>query len=99
MKFGELFKFINIFSEAFVPGGGSSTDNAATKAWLTEIFPEMDEKSANDICLKAEGTLCVILLSNGKPSKDESTLMKNLHKSYDKKIERGSTFKFMWLDV
>lgn len=43
--------------------------------------------------------MCVILLNNGKPNKDESTLMKNLHKSYDKKIERGSTFKFMWLDA
>lgn len=25
MKFNELFKFINIFSEVFVPGGGSSS--------------------------------------------------------------------------
>jgi hypothetical protein len=47
-----MFEFLNIYSEAFVPGGGSSSDSTATKSWLTEIVPEMTRFSANDICLK-----------------------------------------------
>jgi len=41
MKFQPLFEYLNVFSEVFVPGGGSSADSAATKSWLTEIVPEM----------------------------------------------------------
>ena len=65
MKFQPMFEFLNIFSEVFVPGGGSSADSAATKHWLTEVVPELHQKSASDICLKVEGAICVILLSNG----------------------------------
>jgi hypothetical protein len=39
MKFKPIFEFLNIYSEAFVSGGGSSADSAATKAWLTEMVP------------------------------------------------------------
>ena len=52
MKFQPIFQYLNIFSEVFVPGGGSSQDSAATKVWLTEVVPELNIKSANDICLK-----------------------------------------------
>jgi len=31
MKFMPIFEFLNIFSETFVPGGGSSADSPATK--------------------------------------------------------------------
>jgi hypothetical protein len=37
---------------------------------LTEVAPELNQKSANDICLKIEGGLCVMVLSEGKPSKE-----------------------------
>ena len=50
MKFKPIFEFLNIYSEAFVPGGGSSADSQATKAWLTEMVPELNKDSANDIC-------------------------------------------------
>ena len=36
-KFEGLFEFLNIYSEVFVPGGGSSLDSSATKEWMTEI--------------------------------------------------------------
>jgi hypothetical protein len=36
-NFGGLFEFLNIYSEVFVPGGGSSLDSSATKQWMTEI--------------------------------------------------------------
>lgn len=65
MKFMSIFDFLNIHSEVFVPGGGSSADSAATKHWLTEVVPELYFKSANDICLKVESVICVILLNNG----------------------------------
>ncbi len=37
LKFAEIFEFLNIYSEVFVPGGGSSLDSSATKQWMTEI--------------------------------------------------------------
>ena len=36
-NFKEIFTFLNIYSEVFVPGGGSSLDSSATKQWMTEI--------------------------------------------------------------
>jgi hypothetical protein len=36
-NFKEIFAFLNIYSEVFVPGGGSSLDSSATKQWMTEI--------------------------------------------------------------
>lgn len=36
-NFRELFTFLNIYSEVFVPGGGSSLESSATKKWMTEI--------------------------------------------------------------
>ena len=35
-EFQELFDFLNIYSEVFVPGGGSSHESQATKQWMTE---------------------------------------------------------------
>ena len=43
--------------------------------------------------------MCVILLDTVKPEKANIDLMKELHKVYEKKISRGSTFKFMWLNL
>jgi len=39
LKFKPIFEFFNVYSEAFVAGGGSSQDTSATKAWLTEVVP------------------------------------------------------------
>ena len=36
-SFKEIFAFLNVYSEVFVPGGGSSLDSSATKQWMTEI--------------------------------------------------------------
>jgi hypothetical protein len=36
-NFKEIFTFLNIYSEVFVPGGGSSLDSSATKQWMAEI--------------------------------------------------------------
>lgn len=90
---------MNVFSEVYVPGGGSSADSAATKAWLTEVVPEMHLKSAPDICLGQEGIICVILINpSGKPNKTLIDIMKKLHEAYDRKIDRGLDFKYMWVN-
>ena len=65
LKYMPMFEFLNVYSEVFVPGGGSASDSAATKHWLTEVVPELHQKSANDICLRVESVICVILLNNG----------------------------------
>jgi thioredoxin-like negative regulator of GroEL len=61
----------------------------------------MSKDSANDICLKKDGTLCVIYVVADK-SKSDATLVEDLDKLKDQftsKIERGITFSFMRLDA
>ncbi len=65
-----------------MPGGGSSLDSSATKEWMTEVFPEMYDKSAKDICLGNEGTLCVILLTTQKPAKEMKDVFEQLNTKF-----------------
>lgn len=43
--FENIFEFLNIYSEQFVPGGGSSLDSSATKQWMTETCKYISECS------------------------------------------------------
>jgi len=97
-NYANLFEFLNIYSEVFVPGGGSSLDSSATKQWMTEIFPEFHYKSSKDICFDPENTLCVIFVTKEKPQPDIKNLFEALNTQYDRKIDRGAKFKFMWLN-
>lgn len=63
------------------------------------IVPEMHAKSARDICLGAESTLCTILLTKQKPSKQMVTVFEALNAKFDRKIDRGAKIKFMWLNA
>jgi hypothetical protein len=103
-----LFEFLNVFSEVFVPGGGSAAESAATKHWLTEVVPEIHQKSANDVCLKVESVICVILVNNGDKPYNSSLIcsdnalideLKELNNLYQRAINRGNVFKFMWLNA
>lgn len=58
----------------------------------------MHAKSAKDICLATDGTLCVILITKEKPSKQLKDVFEELNSKYDRKIDRGTKYKFMWLD-
>eukprot|EP01017_Pseudomicrothorax_dubius_P005126 TRINITY_DN11211_c0_g1_i1.p1 TRINITY_DN11211_c0_g1~~TRINITY_DN11211_c0_g1_i1.p1 ORF type:complete len:398 (+),score=137.24 TRINITY_DN11211_c0_g1_i1:83-1276(+) len=98
IKYQAIFDFLNVHSETFVAGGGSSQDSAATKAWLTEIVPELEGKSGKDICFGVENVLCVILVSDGKPDKEYIETLKEAHKLFDRKIDRGTKYNFMWVD-
>ena len=66
MKYHAIFEFLNVYSETFVTGGGSSQDSAATKEWLNQVVPEMTDGSSNDICLGKSKTLCVIYVTSGE---------------------------------
>lgn len=59
----------------------------------------MHGKSAKDICLGVESTLCVILLTKQKPSKELTTTFEALNAKFDRKIDRGAKIKFMWLNA
>lgn len=67
----DLFEFINIYSETFVFGQTEEKiENAATKPWLSSPIPYLSSDSANDICLKKDGTLCVIYVVKDKSVSD-----------------------------
>ena len=61
----------------------------------------MNGDSANDICLKKEGALCVIYLTKDQASKSvqETEALYSVGQSFSSKISRGINFYFMWLDA
>lgn len=59
----------------------------------------MHARSAKDICLGVESTLCVILLTKEKPSKELINSFEALNAKFDRKIDRGAKIKFMWLNA
>lgn len=97
INFNSIFEFLNIYSETFVAGGGSSQDSAATKSWLADLVPEVHEKSLNDICVNQESTLCVILFNKERPTEGIMEHMRQVAKKFEKKVQRGSNFKVMWI--
>lgn len=71
-----LFEFINIYSETFVFGGTSDdpVESSATKPWLTQPMPYLSKESANDICLKKDGILCVIYVLKSAADSDDNII-------------------------
>jgi hypothetical protein len=59
----------------------------------------MHHRSAKDICLGTEGTLCVIYISSAAPETSLKNTFEALNAKYDRKIERGTKYKFMWLNA
>jgi hypothetical protein len=61
----------------------------------------MTKDSANDICLKKDGSLCVMLLVKDRASLDQATLamLDKVSQSFTSKISRGISFIFSWIDV
>jgi len=93
LKFQALFDFLNVYSEAFVAGGENMD---ASKPWLKELVPELSSKSANDVCFKTEGGLCVIIVSKGTPEKHVVDVIEEVQRS-----SKGATsnYRFMWLNA
>ena len=67
------------------------------KYWYT--VPELHHKSSKDICLGTDGTLCVILITANVPDQSLKNTFEALNAKYDRKIERGTKYKFMWLNA
>lgn len=61
----------------------------------------MTKESANDICLKKDGSLCVIMVVKDAASLDKTKLdqLSKLGEQFESKISRGITFLFNWLDA
>ena len=99
INYSDIFDFLNVYSEQYVVGGGSNFDGAGSKPWLTESIPELTIKSAKDICLDAQGALCVIIFNKEKPSKVALDTVKEVRRQYDNKLDRGLKYNFMWLNA
>lgn len=101
-QFKEIYDFLNIYSETFFKVGedktSASSESKADKPWLKETLPELNKNSANDICFKVEGVICVVVVSNGKPDSKTSNLVSELQDYLSPKINRGLKYKFSWID-
>ena len=60
----------------------------------------MTMDSGNDICLKKDGSLCIIMVVKDAASVDKNAMQEigELGEEYESKISRGIAFRFMWLD-
>jgi len=94
--------FLNVFSETFFRVGEDkarpSEVTKSEKPWLHEKLPELNKESGDDICFKAEGSVCVILINKETP--DESLINKfnALQNHLAPKIDRGIKYKFGWVN-
>ena len=61
--------------------------------------PKLAKESANDVCLKKDGALCIILVAKDEASVDEKMLdeMNAVGQNFASKISRGISFYFMWI--
>jgi len=97
-----LFEWINIYSETFVFKGADETvESSASKPWLSQPMPYLSKESANDICLKKDGILCVMYVVKDKSASDDKVLeaFKNIQDRFTSKLERGITFSYVRLDM
>jgi len=102
-KFKALFDFLNIYSETFFRVGEDKTkaseQTKVDKPWLNEKLPELYKDSANEVCFKVDGVVCVLLLNKEKPGEDLTNLFSNIQNWLSPKIDRGVKYKFGWIDT
>ena len=67
---------------------------------MSEKVPELHSFSANDVCLKKDGALCVVYTVKSSEAKqqDHLDMLYELGGAFQKQIHRGINFHFMWLD-
>lgn len=101
-SYNSIFEFINVHSQIFVDPNAKENEpkqNAAAKPWLTVKVPQLTAESGNDVCLKKDGTLCVILLNkDGNIDQSHIDIFDSVSQDFVSKISRGITFNFSWLD-
>jgi len=64
-------------------------------------MPYLSKESANDICLKKDGILCVMYVLKSAAESNEKVVeaFKNIQDRFTSKLERGITFSYMRLDT
>jgi len=102
VNYKSLFDWLNVFSETFFRVGeekARSTDQIkADKPWAHEKLPEFNKESANEICFKVDGMICVILINKEKPQDDLIDLFNTLQNHLSPKIDRGIKYRFGWIN-
>lgn len=103
-SYAALFEFINTYSETFVfkqTQGDDAVESKATRPWLSEKVAFLSKESANDLCLKKEGILCVIYVVPEASKSDPAFLeaIDYVKDYFTSNIERGITFSYSRLDV
>ena len=102
-KFKPLFDFLNVYSETFFRVGEDNTkaseETKKGKPWLNEKLPELTKDSANEVCFKVDGIVCVILINKEKPSEELIGLFSNIQNWLSPKIDRGVKYKFGWINT
>jgi len=104
INYKNLFDFLNVFSETFFRVGDDTPRLAdpnmkvETKAWKKEKLPEYNKETANEICFKVDGTLCVILVNKEKPTDELVNLFNAVQNYLAPKIDRGIKYRFGWVN-
>jgi hypothetical protein len=102
-KFKPLFDFLNVYSETFFRVGEDKTKASETtkkeKPWLNEKLPELNKESANEVCFKVDGIVCVILINKEQPNSELIQLFSNIQNWLSPKIDRGVKYKFGWINT
>lgn len=105
-SFSSIFEFINVYSQIFVDPTKKENQSevktsSASKPWLIASVPQLTLDSGNDICLKKDGSLCIIMVVKDGASVDKKAMdqIGELGEEYESKISRGIAFRFMWLDA
>ena len=99
-SYNGLFEFINTYSETFVFSQVEEpVESRASRPWLSEAVPYLSKDSANDICLKKDGVLCVIYVVPEASQSDLQVLQALDHVKVNFTTERGITFNYMRLDT
>jgi hypothetical protein len=105
MDFRSIHTWANLYSESGMgdkvssAGGGGEESGEDARPWLIQDVPELTKESQADICFKGEG-LCVIFLTNGAVSKEDLDMLTTQKKKSESQLDgRGTTFKWMWMDM
>ena len=99
-----IFEFLNIHSQIFVDPNAKDNQpktSSAAKPWLVVPVPKLSADSGNDVCLKKDGALCIVLVVKDEASVSEKTLdeLNAVSQNFASKISRGISFYFMWIDA
>jgi hypothetical protein len=103
-NYQEIFEFLNIHSQVFIDPNAKENEvktSSASKPWLIKPVPEMTKDSGNDICLKKDGALCLMLVVKDKSQLEQSKLdvLDSVGQGFASKISRGIQFYFSYLDA